>query len=273
MKDPKSPASNHHYGISDAVIEENAGVLTKSTLTRLLDLEMRCKASDAKITELEQKWNQTKNLLQHIRPEYATPWRKIGSNEVDQDPEKGVFQLSKDLYSVLATAEWTSRPFWFSLLVIFGFQFTLLCLLAFYQVDLFNTKTERTVDNWLNLPPNVEAPVRWAQTLILVIALFSQSDLLGGVENLSLGMPMSYRGAPRFYSLNSIQWYFASIVRVAQGLIYVLCAFILCIQSETVFDVLLNVLGLGFISGKFIFQSRRGVVFVILQLIPDSYIL
>ncbi|CAJ1955621.1 unnamed protein product [Cylindrotheca closterium] len=255
MKDIESSAPadrnqqhNAEGGISTALIEANASVLTKAMMTRVLDLEMRCNTADARILHLEQSWSKTKNVLQHLRPEYTTSWRKIGSNEVDTDPEVGVFQLSNDLYSVLATAKWTSRPFWFSLLVIFGFQFTLLCLLGFYQADLYNTKTARTVDNPLNVPPNVEAPVRWAQALILVVALFSQSDLLGGVENLSLGMPASYRGAPRFYNMNSIQWRLASIVRICQGLIYVGCAFILCVQSETVFDVLLNVLGLGFVS-------------------------
>eukprot|EP00526_Cylindrotheca_closterium_P008041 CAMPEP_0113606214 /NCGR_PEP_ID=MMETSP0017_2-20120614/2737_1 /TAXON_ID=2856 /ORGANISM="Cylindrotheca closterium" /LENGTH=674 /DNA_ID=CAMNT_0000514747 /DNA_START=107 /DNA_END=2128 /DNA_ORIENTATION=+ /assembly_acc=CAM_ASM_000147 len=101
----------------------------------------------------------------------------------------------------------------------------------------------------MNLPANVGTPVRVSQALILVIALFSQNDLLNGVESLSLGRPTSYRGSDRFSKISRLQWKFASILRISQGLLNVFCSFILSIQSETVFDVVLNVMGVGFVSG------------------------
>ena len=229
--------------------DQNVRAVSNNTagfLTRLEDLERRCQASDAKITELEQGWNKTKIILRQIRPGYSKPWRKIGSGEPDKEhDEKEVFQISKDLYCVLATASCMSRPFWFALFVIFGFQFTLLALLATSQIDL-------PIDaaNPLQVPANVDTPVRVSQALILVIALFSQSDLLNGIEDLVRGRPTSYRGPNRFSKMSSLQWTFAATIRVCQGLTNILCAFILSVQSSTVFDFLLNVLGVGFISGE-----------------------
>ncbi|CAJ1968799.1 unnamed protein product [Cylindrotheca closterium] len=156
------------------------------------------------------------------------------------DPPK--FKLPRDVYSVLATASWSSVPFWFCGFVIFGFQYFLLILLLANQVDI------NSEDNPLNLPANVETPVRISQILLVAIALFSQDDLLVGIESFFDGKPDYYRGDLRFVSMPLVQWRLASVIRLVQGLLNLLAAFVLSIQAETIPDVLLNVLGVGFIS-------------------------
>ncbi|CAJ1937486.1 unnamed protein product [Cylindrotheca closterium] len=152
------------------------------------------------------------------------------------------FKLPKDVNSILATSSWCSVPFWISMFVIFGFQYLLLLLLLANQVDI------NSDDNPLNLPANVETPVRISQVLLLAIALFSQDDLLVGIESFFDGMPDYFRGNIRSVNMTLVQWRLSSIIRLFQGLLNLLAAFVLSIQAETIPDVLLNVLGVGFIS-------------------------
>ena len=206
---------------------------------------------EAKFHELE---SDTKKQINDFRVGTDNKIKKLESSEkfvvwrcfksgawATNTPSEGdpsIFQLSQDVYSILATASWRSSPFWISMLVIFGFQFSLLILLLANQVD-FNS------DNPFNLPANVETPVRISQVLLIIIALFSQDDLLSGIESVVDGFPGSFRGNRRFVRMGRFQWRLSSIVRLSQGLLNLLASFVLSIQSETVPDVLLNVLGVG----------------------------
>ena len=170
-------------------------------------------------------------------------WFYTGSGGVSTNspPENdlSIFQLSKDLYAILATAPWRSIPFWLSILVIFGFQYLLVIVLLENQVDL------SADENILNLPANVETSVRISQVMLIIIVFFSQSDMLDGIESLVRGLPDQFCGDSRFASMTRLQWRLSSIVRLIQGLLTFLASYVLALRSETVADVLLNVLGVG----------------------------
>ena len=206
---------------------------------------------EAKLLEIEGKTKKQINDLQvdtdsKIKrlesSKKSVEWRCFQSGALvtntPSEGDPGVFQLSQDLYSILATASWRSSPFWISMLIIIGFQFSLLILLLANQVHINS-------DNPFNLPANVETPVRISQVLLIIIALFSQDDLLSGIESVVDGFPGSFRGNRRFVRMGRFQWRLSSIVRLSQGLLNLLASFVLSIQSETVPDVLLNVLGVG----------------------------
>ncbi|CAJ1928117.1 unnamed protein product [Cylindrotheca closterium] len=175
----------------------------------------------------------------------ANKWRKIGSQQLvlDSDIPDDImpFQLPKDVYSIVATCGVSSPSFWIALLVIFGLQISLLVLLLLDQIGLED-------DNVLGTPANVEVIVRAAQVLALVIALFSQSDLRQGVEGISEGLPDIYQGNDSFQSMGPARWHFAYAIRFLQGFVNLFASFVLLLQAETVFDVLLNFLGVQFIS-------------------------
>ena len=61
-------------------------------------------------------------------------------------------------------------------------------------------------------------------------------------------MPSQFCGDKIFLGLTKIGWNASSLVRLTQGAISFVCAFVLALQAETVFDVLLNFLGVEFIS-------------------------
>ena len=165
----------------------------------------------------------------------SNKWREIGSQTVVLDHEIPddimPLQLPKDVYSIVATCGWTSKPFWIALLVIFGLQVSLLVLLLLDQIGLED-------DNVLGTPANVEVIVRAAQVLALVIALFSQSDLRQGIEGISEGLPDIYQGNDGFQTMGPAQWHFAYSIRFLQGFVNLFASFVLLLQAETVFDVL-----------------------------------
>ena len=67
------------------------------------------------------------------------------------DSDHTSFALSEDVYSILAVAKFMSVPFWFSIVVIFGFQYLLLSLLLVNQLDLGD------MENPLNLGKPIES--------------------------------------------------------------------------------------------------------------------
>lgn len=94
------------------------------------------------------------------------------------------------------------------------------------------------------LPADVKLTVRLSQALAIFIALFNQADLLQGIQTLFNGMPSNFKGPDdRFASMTATKWNITCIIRIVQGSLNLFAAFLLLIQSETVFDVLLNFLG------------------------------
>lgn len=146
------------------------------------------------------------------------------------------YQIPMDIYSVVSAWKWSSRPFWIALVVI-SIQILLLSLLLVDQIG--STGASALVV----FPANVPAIVHASQALATVIAIFDQDDLRSAIENYFDGLPTRFKGDDTFQSMTVFQWNFACFVRFVQGFLSVFASFILAVQAETVFDVLLNFLG------------------------------
>jgi len=261
-EDPSAQPSSNVVPNDDPL--QALGFSVETMTTRLSDLEARSQKAESRVSDLQVKLTQepraskiqVSNLQSRLAEiemllgltsmrNHSNKWRKIGSNEVvlDQEIPGDImpFLLPKDVYSIVATCDWKSKSFWIALLVIFGLQVSLLVLLLLDQIGIED-------DNILGTPANVELIVRAAQILALVIALFSQSDLRQGIEGISEGLPDIYQGDEGFQTMGPARWHFAYFIRFLQGFVNLFASFVLLLQAETVFDVLLNFLGVQFIS-------------------------
>lgn len=227
-------------------------------MLKVTDLEVKSQKSESRALEMEEKFKKSESMLQEMKRRLAASenqlanmsgftgphqqWFRVGTNEpvdsssLPKDYHDEQFILPRDVYSVVASCHWRTVPFWISLFIIFGFQIFLLVLLLEDQVNWGG-------DNVLGIPANVETTVRTAQILALVIALFDQDDIRIGIEGLSDGVPSLYNGDSRFKRVNVLQWAMAYTLRFGQGFLGLFCSFLLLVQAETVFDVLLNFLG------------------------------
>ena len=102
--------------------------------------------------------------------------------------------------------------------------------------------------NLLNVPANVEIRVRIAQAVAVPVAVFSQEDMRDGIHGLFQGMPHAFRGDIKFQSMTSSKWRWGYFARFVIGFLSMCASFILLIQAETVLELLLNFLGVEFIS-------------------------
>ena len=98
-------------------------------------------------------------------------------------------------------------------------------------------------NNSLLSTTNVPTIVHISQALATVIAIMGQDDLRSAIEIYFDGLPTRFKGNDTFQHMGVGQWNFSCALRFLQGSLSVVAAFILAIQSETVFDVLLNFLG------------------------------
>lgn len=214
---------------------------------RLRNLE---REYEAKTKELEQRLREAERNLGISPLSSLTPWRfsSTGAGPAGSPHDTNInmvetetFKLTPDMYSVLSTWEWNTKPFWASLFVVF-LQITLLSVLV---VDLIGGAE---VGNVLNLPGNVEYTVRIAQAVAVPIVVFKQEDLRQGIEGIFQGMPHAFRGDIKFQYMTPMKWRFGYFLRFGQGFLSMWASFILIMQAETVFDLLLNFLGIEFIS-------------------------
>lgn len=216
---------------------------------RALEMAEKLHKSETMVQEMKRRLLASENKLAETAPGFPPnqEWYRVGTNEpvesshLPSDYQEGQFALPKDVYSVVASSHWRTVPFWTSLFIIFGFQIFLLVLLLEDQVNWGG-------DNVLGIPANVETSVRTAQILALIIALFDQDDIRIGIEGLSDGAPSLYNGDSRFKGVNVLQWVLAYTLRFSQGFLGLFCSFLLLVQAETVFDVLLNFLGKLYLS-------------------------
>ena len=183
----------------------------------------------------------------HKSPEQSPEqWQKIGEQDqlVPGPPkETTVFKLPEDAYSILASWEWKTKPFLIAALVVIGLQIVILVLLIF---DVLGTND--WTDNPLGVPVNVRVPVRIAQFLATIISLFSQDDLRVAIAGIFQGVPFAFKGDKDFHEMTSLQWYISCFLRFIQGFFRLFASFMMIMQAETVFDLLLNFLGVAFIS-------------------------
>ncbi|CAJ1931423.1 unnamed protein product [Cylindrotheca closterium] len=247
--------------------------LEQKSNAEISDLRIAQETSELKLGQLEQHVTQSQeertsligsnsNRSQATRGDM---WHVIGDKQIDETPSNAFkqqqFTLPDDLCSVFCATSWKSLPFWITVLVIAGLQLTLFVLLLIDRVgsnrwigvggecdvnESILCRHERPLD----MPPNVEPLVRAAQALCLIIALYDQDDIRDGLEGFYAGMPVDYKGSTNFRKMTRSRWNLSCFFRFLQGFLGVLCAFVLLVQADTVFDVLLNFLGVKFISGQ-----------------------
>mmetsp|Transcript_6669 Transcript_6669/g.15692 ORF Transcript_6669/g.15692 Transcript_6669/m.15692 type:complete len:1151 (+) Transcript_6669:366-3818(+) len=151
------------------------------------------------------------------------------------------YQLPRDAYSILGCWKSNSRPFWIALLVI-SVQIAFLLLLLTDQIGSTGES------DLVVVPVNVPRIVHASQALATIVAIFDQDDLRSAIEGYFDGLPTRFRGDMAFQRMNKPQWNFCCGIRFVQGFLSVFASFVLAVQSETVFDVLLNFLGVKFVS-------------------------
>jgi hypothetical protein len=170
------------------------------------------------VRDLRERVTEAESMVGIRKKSTQIPWRRIGGNVNEDEGKSSVavrgtnkwFKLSPDLYTLLATSKWNTKPFWESLFIIFGIQMALLALLLVDQIDS-DTK------NPLQLPANVQTEVIVAQALTLIIAVFRQDDMLLAIEGFFGGRPTTFQGDRRFENMNTAQWYFSQSFRFIQG--------------------------------------------------------
>ncbi|KAL3942429.1 MAG: hypothetical protein SGBAC_003388, partial [Bacillariaceae sp.] len=225
-----------------------------SVLVERVDrIESQASKSEHVIEDLQKRLVRAEQRLAP-HDNHSIPWRKIVactrvSNRTCEDgqfrdhdikPDEE-YQLPMDIYSVVSAWPPKSRPF-VTALVVIGVQIALLLLLLIDQIGSTGGSDIVVV------PANVPGIVHAAQFLAVVITVMDQDDLRSAIEGFFDGLPTRFKGDVTFHGMSKAQWNFSCAVRWLQGFLSVLASFCLAIQSETVFDVLLNFLGIKFVS-------------------------
>ena len=222
-------------------------------MQRVDRIESQASRSERVIEDLERRLLKAEKRL-NPHDDQGIPWRRIYAckrvcsngrlegefKDCDVKPEEE-YQLPMDIYSVVSAWKPNSRPF-FTAIAVIAIQITLLVLLL---TDQIGSKGSSEI---VAFPVNVPRVVHGAQALATIIAIFDQDDLRSSVENFFDGLPTRFKGDETFQGMSKAQWNFSCFIRFVQGFLSVLSAFVLAVQSETVFDVLLNFLGVKFVS-------------------------
>ncbi|CAJ1943607.1 unnamed protein product [Cylindrotheca closterium] len=234
---------------------ESDDTLVQLLIERVDHVETKVQHSEAEIKKLQRRLSIAEKRISPLDNNHL-PWRRIGNEEEDDLSvsrcEEGEFndsdikaeeeyQLPRDVYSIVSSWEFNSRPFWISLLVI-AVQIVLLAL-------LLTDQTQGTAEaDVVVFPVNVPTIVHLAQALATIIAIMDQDDLRSAIEAYFDGLPTRFKGDDGFQRMTKAQWNFSCFIRFFQGFLSVLASFVLAVQSQTVFDVLLNFLGVKFVS-------------------------
>jgi hypothetical protein len=148
--------------------------------------------------------------------------------------------LTNDTFSFLVSSSKTlSSPVLFAI-VVFIIQVAVFTLVAIDITDLENT------GNILNIPHNVEAPVRVTEVLALIIAVLTQDDIRTSMNLLRDGYRPSY--FEEFEGATKTKWAMSIVLRALEGLLGLFVTFLLVMQSENVLDLLLNFSAMEFVS-------------------------
>mmetsp|Transcript_4093 Transcript_4093/g.9513 ORF Transcript_4093/g.9513 Transcript_4093/m.9513 type:complete len:1082 (-) Transcript_4093:117-3362(-) len=225
----------------------------KELVARLIAIESRIDITDNEMESIQRRLLLAERRISPYGS-HVVPWRRIGASPTSPSdnvehgdlPQEDVnpkeeYQLPMDIYTVISAWKIKSSAFCISVLVI-GVQLLLLALLLVDQVG--STGTSSIVV----FPTNVPIIVHVSQALATIIAIMGQDDLRIAIEAYFGGLPTRFNGDETFQQMGTKQWYFSCTIRFIQGFLSVVAAFVLAIQSETVFDVLLNFLGVRFVS-------------------------
>jgi len=222
-------------------------------IERVDRIESQASKSEHVIEDLQRRLVKAEQRLSPHQNQ-GIPWRRILAcmcprqrksqveefKDCDIKPDEE-YELPQDIYSVVASWPPRSRPFFTALLVV-SVQIALFLLLL---TDQIGSKGDSDL---INVPANVPIIVHAAQALATIIAIMDQDDLRSAIEAFFDGLPTRFKGDVAFQGMGKVQWNFACFVRFLQGFLSVFASFILAVQSKTVFDVLLNFLGVKFVS-------------------------
>ena len=101
--------------------------------------------------------------------------------------------------------------------------------------------------NRFRLPLNVPLPVRCAQVIALLIALFVEDDIRVAVERNQVGYTDLQNNGNFIYS-TKFKWWLSYSLRGLNSLLGLVSIFVLIVQEDDVFELLLNFTGLSFVS-------------------------
>jgi hypothetical protein len=145
--------------------------------------------------------------------------------------------LPPDSYSLMVCSEPLSWPFFLGGMVALN-EALMFGMLASNQYS-------GDPRNPLELPANVEPAVRFTQVMAIFISVIVQDDLRVAVERTQ----ESYLSLEPFQGLATpAKWVLANVLRAILGSAGLFVAFLLIIQSQDVFNLLLNFTGVAFVS-------------------------
>jgi hypothetical protein len=227
---------------ASSVCEENPEgdeSMLDRVLSRIEQIESRAKHSNEEIKSLHQRLLAAETKLA-VNQKTNVPWRRIGVNsrsiEIieaadlsgEEISHEEKFKPPNDIYTVISTWEFNSRPFWISIYVV-AVQILLLALLLVDQID---SSAEKSLELF---PANVPTIVHVSQALAIIVAGMGQDDLRIAIEGYFDGLPTRFKGNIVFQEMKTAQWNFSYGTRFVQGLLSVIASFILALQSESVF--------------------------------------
>ncbi|CAJ1943609.1 unnamed protein product [Cylindrotheca closterium] len=238
--------------------EDESDTYDPSSMSLLIErvdrIESQASKSEHVIEDLQRRLVKAEQRLSPHHDNNGIPWRRIlactksaadkcehgefRDRDIKPDEE---YDLPMDIYSVVSAWPPKSRPFFTALMVI-AVQITLLLLLLTDQIG------STGANELVVVPANVPSIVHAAQALATIIAIMDQDDLRSAIEAFFDGLPTRFKGDIAFHGMSKMQWNFSCAVRFLQGFLSVFASFVLAVQSETVFDVLLNFLGVKFVS-------------------------
>ena len=144
--------------------------------------------------------------------------------------------LPKDVYSLLIASRIFSWPF-----LVGGTVSVIQVLLLFLLArDQWNDGNKL---NPIGLPVNVGRVVRTTQILAILISVFVQDDLRIALNYMNEG----YVNLDNLRNSSPLKWWCAMILRSCLGSFGLFVAFLLIVESDNVFDLLLNFTGVAFI--------------------------
>eukprot|EP00985_Skeletonema_marinoi_P013775 scaffold6873_cov72-Skeletonema_marinoi.AAC.2 len=147
--------------------------------------------------------------------------------------------LCEDTFSFLIYSHVRSRAFFLATFV-FLFQIAIYVVLA---IDIINASDP---NNPLKFPVNVEGAVRAAEFLAIVVAIITQDDLRKAVNLLRDGFDQNLVNAHE--GATTKKWILSIVLRGSEGFFGLFLTFLLIMQSDTVIELLLNFLAMGFVG-------------------------
>ena len=167
----------------------------------------------------------------------------------------------KDTYSFIICSKVQGTAFWFGLFVA-TVQVLLFSLLVVNRIDGGGSGSG-TSNNPFNLPANVEPTVRVTQIAVIAIAVFVQDDLRISLERILEGyVDLNPFPDKNFFPYaNRSKWCLSYTLRLLQGSFGLFVMFMLIVQSDEIFELLLNFTGIAFVSElddlAFLLSSRQ----------------